>query len=354
MNEHEQTRANQLGRAWDAFVSGTEPHETAPDLLAEIQFVQEILAVPTPAPATRGAVWQQIGGRSLPAAVSAAAAAASPNGVAVTHVLAPAAPTSSRQRDAWLALWRIIAIGAMAGFSAGFLAGIWTRIAMRVAGVLTIDRNRFLLTENDARVGDITVGGTMSLAMFVALSGVFGGLLYVAIRRWLPGPAPHRAVSYGGLLLAVFGFILMDENNPDYQLFGPAWVNVFTFSLTYIVFGILASLFAEWLDAHLGALSLGRSATWRTRLITVVLIPFGFLGMFYILVATLSVAGLERSWILTLAAATAGVAVLALRSTRWSWPQTPVIARLGVAATLVPAFFGVYLTTQGIVGILTG
>lgn len=354
MNPDEQERARRLGRAWDDMVRGLGPAEADPARLADIQFAQEVTAVPAAPADLRATIWQQLNGRSLPSTMSTVAVAPSPNGVAARRDLTPSKALASHRRDVLVAAWRIIAIGTLGGFAAGFAAGIWTRLAMRVAGFLTIDRNRGVLTENEARVGEMTLDGTLGLAVFVALIGIFGGLLYVAIRRWLPAPLVIRAVSYGGLLLAVFGFILMDENNPDYRLFGPAWLNVFTFSLTYIVFGVLASLTIEWLDTHLGHVSLRRSAPWRTRLATIVLMPFGVMGLFAISGSVLSVVGLGRLWMIAISLAMIGALPLALRSTRWSWPQHPVVSRLGLAARLVPAFFGVYLTTQGIAGILTG
>lgn len=354
MNEHEQEQANRLGRAWDAFVSGTESREIAPDLLAEIQFAQEVLAVPNAAPATRDAIWMQVSGRDLPATISTASVATSPNGVANAHEPAFVAPAALRRWERLLVIWRIIAIGAFAGFAAGFVAGIWTRLAMRVAGFLTIDRNRYLLTEADARVGEITFDGTMFLAVFAAFTGIFGGLLYVGIRRWLPSQPLLRAVSYGVLLLAVFGFILMDENNSDYRLFGPAWLNVATFSLTYIVFGVLASLVAEWLDARVGAFSLRRPATRRNWLAMLLLTPFGGLGLVTIAILAVSGIGIEAVRIMVLLAVLAIAFTLISRLSRWPWLQSPYVYRLGLTAALLPALFGVYLTTQGIVGILTG
>jgi hypothetical protein len=353
MNEHEQEQARRLGRAWDALVSGAEARDIPPDLLAEIRFAQEVLAVPDAAPATRDVIWRQVSGRDLPAAVSTASVVASSNGMATTHNLAPTAAFAPRRRGAWLAAWRIIAIGAVAGFAAGFLAGIWTRIAMRVSGFLTIDRNRYLLTENDARVGDITLGGTLFLGFFVAAIGILGGLLYVSIRRWLPRSLPLRAVTYGALLLAVFGFILMDENNPDYQLFGPAWVNVFTFSLTYVVFGVLASLFAEWLDVHVAPFRLGHGASWRGRLSTLVLAPFGLLVLL-LFPPILTIGGNASAVMLLGWLGVAGLLLLVARTRPWEWLQSPVVYRIGLTAALVPALFGVYLTAQGVVGILTG
>jgi hypothetical protein len=194
----------------------------------------------------------------------------------------------------------------------------------------------------------------MFLAMCAAMIGIVGGVLYVAIRRWLPGPLLVRATSYGALLLAVFGFVVMDDTNRDYQLFGPTWLNVVTFSLTYIVFGVLASLLAEWLDARVVALPLPRDATWRTRLVALVLSPFAVLGLGAIGVTAVSGLGFESARVMFLLMALVGIVSAVIRSAGWTRLQSPSLARLGYASALLPALFGVYLTLQGIVGILTG
>ncbi len=355
MNADERAQAQRLGRAWDAFAIGSG--EIMPDQLADIHFAQETLAVPSPAPGLRDAVWQELVGRPLAASVSSSVTGLSPNGMA--HHPVPDANLRLARSRVWpycLIAWRILAIAAISGFAAGFLGGIWTRLAKRVSGFLTIDRNRGILTDAEARVGDITLGGTLFIAMFAAAIGILGGVLYIAIRPVLPRSAPVRAVVYGVFLLAVFGFILMDENNPDYRLFGPAWLNVFTFSLTYIVYGVLVSLMVEALDVRVAAMPWTRPATRRTWLVAVALAPFGLLGVlsviFVVMATTIGVDPVAAMVLLLLA-----LPVLYRQAMRSSWLQhgyTPIVTRLGFATVLIPSLFGVYLTMQGIAGILTG
>jgi hypothetical protein len=353
MNPHEQERASQLGRLWDAVAQGGSLPDADAGLLSEIQFVQEVTAVPTPPATLRATVWQQVNGRPLAAAVSTAAVAPSPNGVAA-HPVAPVsgAVTRGRRASTWLAMARIIAIGAMAGFGAGFLAGLWTRAAMRLSGFLTVDRNRSLITDNDAVVGQVTFGGTLFLALMGAAIGILGGVLYVAIRRWLPRRTLVRAGAYGIFLLAVFGFIVMDEHNPDYRLFGPTWLNVGTFSLTYLVYGVLVSIFAEGLDARMPTLSLRRGAGWRTRLATLALLPFAVFGTLGVLFSLLSTKGSSGAAIIS-AMFIVYALTFVLRRMRWR-PPTSALRFAGATAILVPGLFGVYLTIQGIAGILIG
>jgi hypothetical protein len=270
----------------------------------------------------------------------------------VSHERIPA--RRSIDMASWAAFWRIIAIGTLAGFGAGFLTGLWARLAMRASGFLTIDRHRALLTEAEARVGDITLVGTLFLAFTGAVMGIMGGLLYIAVRRWLPTSLAVRSTSFGLLLLAVFGFVIMDEHNTDYQLFGPPWVNVTTFSLSYLLYGVLASVFVERMDATLPRLATRSAGSLRQKTVSLLLLPFaaiGSLGLAFALIAGVRDIG---------AAIVAGIFLISAIASVYSVPRWriplpgPAIRWAGTAVLLVPACFGVFLTTQGIVGILTG
>lgn len=356
MNPNEQERASQLGRLWDSLARGDAPTDADARLFAEIQFVQEVTAVPSPPPALRARIWQGVGDRNLAAAVSTATVAASPNGAA--HALEPVPVPASRSRNRpaidWPGLYRLLAIGVLAGMAAGFAAGLWTRIAMRVAGFLTVDRNRGLLTENDAVVGQITFGGTLFLAMFAAVIGIAGGILYMVVRRWLPRHPLVRALSYGVLLFAVFGFVLMDEHNPDYHFFGPPWLNVGTFSLTYVVYGVLTSLAAERLSIRLPRWTLGRTAGGRARLASLAMTPFGAIGLLTVLVVLMTGVRDPATGILAAIFFLYGLSRV-IRLPAWNTGAlSPALRRAGALAILVPGLLGLFLTIQGVVGILTG
>lgn len=351
MTADDQERADQLGRAWDADVAGLP--ETDTDVWAEIRMIRDLTAMPPPDPGLRRIIWQQVAGHQNLEALVLSPKAPCPNGV-VKHP-----PVTLRKRavhpprdSAGLGLWRLVAIGGGAGFGGGFLAGIWTRGAMRVAGALTVDRNRGLLTENDAAVGALTLDGTLFLALAGAFAGIVFGVLYMSIRRWLPQNRRARAVTFGMLMLAVFGFILMDEHNPDYQRFGPAWLNVGTFSLTYVLFGMTVSFIAEALDRRIPRLSLSSSG--RTRLVTLGISPFAALA-----VGSVMIVALTGMFDLTPAVILAVLGLIWLyRASGSSWAHNSLgvraIARYGAYAVLVPCLFGFYLTLQGIFSILAG
>lgn len=348
MKPEEQARASRLGQTWDDFVSGHSTSDASTDLLAEIQFAEEFTAVPTPPTGLQANIWRQVHGGELPAALSAMAISASPNGVASLDVTPHLnhRTIAARTFDL-LGIGRILAIGMFAGFAAGFVSGLWVRLAMRIAGALTSDRNRGLITQEDAAVGELTFGGYLFIAVFAAFMGILGGIVYLAVRRWLPRQPAIRALSYGVLLFAVFGFFVMDENNPDYQLFGPTLLNVGTFSLTYLVIGVLVSVLVESLDRRVPRPR--PLAANHARIGALVL-----LAPIAILLVTgfgpgIAFAGLAIALLLTIC--------LRRFFTRISWRldfDSPVFVRVSALSLIVPGLFGFYLTVQGIVAILAG
>jgi hypothetical protein len=353
--------ATRLGRLWDAHQAGEASSDTIErDLLAAIHHIEAAAQTPPAPPDLAARTWEALTGAPLPLATLVAVPAASPNGRhAAAVAAAPATRTYSRRQEMLAAVYRAVAIGTMAGFAAGFAAGLWMRIAMRVSGFLTIGANRGLLTENDAVVGEITLAGTLSIAMLGAIVGIIGGLLYVALRRWFPGNAWQRPLGYGGLLLGVFGFFVMDQNNPDYRLFGPPWVNVGMCSITYILFGVLASVLVDWLDQRLPHLVQSDRSRSRTVLSFVVLSPFALLGCAAIFAA---VAGLFGSFLMIGApgAVAGGFAFLLYKRVRLirTLPFVAALVRrpalVGYATFAVPSLIGLVLTVRAITAIVGG
>ena len=160
---------------------------------------------------------------------------------------APQAEAGAVSRGNVISCWIMrLAWMVAAGFAGGIRGGCRSRLAMRVAGFLTVDRNRFMLTDNGNRVGKITLDGTLFLGVLTGALGIVTILIYVLLRNRLPFSGWRRSLGYGVMLLAVFGYVLMDPANEDYHLFGPAWLNVATFSSLYIFLGLFTSQIYEW------------------------------------------------------------------------------------------------------------
>jgi hypothetical protein len=127
---------------------------------------------------------------------------------------------------------------------------------MRISAVAGGEAIAGLVTENGNIVGHITADGTGFLLIAGAFIGVVGGLLYVAVRRWLPGSPRWKGLMFGALLLLVFGRLLIDPDNADFSRFGPPLLNIALFASLFILFGLavapLAQRFDRWLPAASG------------------------------------------------------------------------------------------------------
>jgi hypothetical protein len=135
---------------------------------------------------------------------------------------------------------RSIAVATFAGFLCGAVAlGVGCRLAMRVVALLASDADQGTLTDADAVVGEISVGGTIFLALLGGAAGAIGGLLYLAVRRRLAWAGRWRGLAFGALLLAIFGSALVEGSNPDFDRFGIPIVNVAMFASLFVFFGIL-------------------------------------------------------------------------------------------------------------------
>lgn len=135
---------------------------------------------------------------------------------------------------------RSIAVATLAGFLSGAVAlGVGCRLAMRVVALLAGDGDQGKLTDAEAVVGEITVEGTIFLALLGGAAGAIGGVLYLAVHRRLAWAGRWRGVAFGGLLLAIFGSALVKGSNPDFERFGSPLVNVAMFASLFVFFGIL-------------------------------------------------------------------------------------------------------------------
>jgi hypothetical protein len=139
------------------------------------------------------------------------------------------------------------AVAVVAGLGAGVLvAGAGGRLAMRLLAATAGDDAQGRLTEADEVVGRITTGGTIGFVIFTALFfGVATGLLYLLIRRWLPG-GRLGGLTFGALLLVVAATTIdpLRSGNPDFDLVGPGWLSLVVFSALVLAHGALVAAIA--------------------------------------------------------------------------------------------------------------
>lgn len=105
-------------------------------------------------------------------------------------------------------------------------------------------------TDNDGREARRNTGGPPV--------GV-GGLLYVAVRPWLPRAGCACGSAFGALLLATCGVAVIEGEDFDFHRFGIAPVNIALFAALFVLFGLLVAPLADRADRAFPALSSRRA-----------------------------------------------------------------------------------------------
>ena len=166
--------------------------------------------------------------------------------------LATAKPITARDLVPANEILREITRGGLAGLIAGVLvAGVGGRLVMRLAALL-VPESAGRFTENGNRIGDITLGGTFALILFIGLFvGVVGGTLWVTMRPWLPESAGPRALVSIPIAIALGTKGLVDGANPDFGILGGSTVVVASLVTLVAVFGPILVLADRWLDVRL-------------------------------------------------------------------------------------------------------
>jgi hypothetical protein len=141
---------------------------------------------------------------------------------------------------AWIALARHLGMATLSGVIAGVVVGgLLGRVVMRISGFTAGPALVGVTTENGNRVGDITVGGTLGLVVFVGVgTGLLGGVLYALVEPWLRRLRPWHGLAYGVGLLAALGFTTLDPANFDFTRFGVPALNVAMFAALFVIFGV--------------------------------------------------------------------------------------------------------------------
>jgi hypothetical protein len=116
---------------------------------------------------------------------------------------------------------RDIARAGLAGLLVGIVvAGIGGRLVMRLAALLVPLANGSV-TENDNVIGEITIGGTLALVIFIGLFfGASAGTIWVVVRPWLPGTGLRRALWAAVVAIGLGSFGLIRGGNSDFVVLG--------------------------------------------------------------------------------------------------------------------------------------
>jgi hypothetical protein len=151
-------------------------------------------------------------------------------------------PTQAAE-SRWPTWLRTAAIGALAGLTAGLIVGgVGGRLAMRAVVLAT---NRFPTESSQGTLGILIVGAVLGATL---------GLLYVALRRWLPRGWRAPGLIYGLILLAVPGVAFFVEGlfHADSELReGPVALGIGLFSLLIVGYALALAGLVAWLDGRL-------------------------------------------------------------------------------------------------------
>ena len=137
---------------------------------------------------------------------------------------------------------RLMCVGVLAGAIAGLVTGIGARIFMRIIALAA------------GSVPGLSLA-TLSILLAGILYGILPGMLYVAVKKYLPGPGLLKGVTFGllgSLLLGLPIFLIPDSSANDFSI-GPPLLGRSLFTALPIVFGVFLGLVEPWLTRSVPA-----------------------------------------------------------------------------------------------------
>ncbi len=153
------------------------------------------------------------------------------------------------------ALVRHVAVCGAAGVVTGaVVGGLGSRVFMRIAGATARAAAQGTTTEAGFTVGEVTIGGTIELVVFVGLVfGIVGAVLYAVFSPWLAWAGRLRGVVFGVVLFAI-GSATSDVMNPDnfdFAVLARPLLDVVVIAGLFVVFGIVIEEAYRFFDRRL-------------------------------------------------------------------------------------------------------
>lgn len=175
-------------------------------------------------------------------------------------------------------LARHIVVTGISTLIAGLLVGgIGSRLFMRVAAATAVDSAQGRLTEAGFRVGEVTVGGSVGLIVFLAVfTCLVGAILLVVFYPWITKAGQWDGVAFGVTLFAI-GSASSDVLNPDNIDFrildnGPLVTSMIV--ALFVSFGVVSLRSYRWLGRRLP------DGTGKSKIVYFVLATIGlFFGL---------------------------------------------------------------------------
>ncbi|MGK2851414.1 MAG: hypothetical protein ACSLFN_10950 [Candidatus Limnocylindrales bacterium] len=155
-------------------------------------------------------------------------------------------------QTATLEVFRDITRGGLAGLIVGvLLAGIGGRLVMRLAALLVPSADG-ALTENGNRIGDINLGGSLTIIIGIGLLfGAIAGSLWVVIRPWLPRSRLVATIATIPIAVALGTRGLVEARNEDFEVLGHDPLVVASLVILVAAFGPALVVVDAWLERRL-------------------------------------------------------------------------------------------------------
>jgi hypothetical protein len=156
-----------------------------------------------------------------------------------------------------------ILAGAISGFVVGGLGG---RLFMFVLAHLNPEEAG-VKTDDGFVMGQFTASGTLNLLTITTVIGIFGGLIFLALRGLRFGPGWFRVLSMPVGAAIVVGSMLVHRNGVDFRLLQPVGLGVaMTLSVPFLYTLMLATIADRWLgvESHVWS-KLPAAISWIAR-----------------------------------------------------------------------------------------
>jgi hypothetical protein len=160
---------------------------------------------------------------------------------AISHPSGPTWLPAVPFNDIWGLARHIVLAGVAAVLTGLLVGGVGGRVFMRIAGASASFAQR-RTTEAGFRVGEVTVGGTIALIVFVGLFvGVVGVTQYLIFRPWLAWAKKWRGLVFGLLLFAVGSATsdVLNPDNPDFVILKNEVLLVSMIVALFLAFGVM-------------------------------------------------------------------------------------------------------------------
>lgn len=143
---------------------------------------------------------------------------------------------------------RQLAVATAAGAVCGLLVGgIGGRLAMLLLARLAPE-TRGAISDDGFLIGQFTVSGTLNLLAVCTVVGVLGGGVYLIMRGLMIGPRWFQVLSIALGPAVVVGALLVHREGVDFTLLRPAWLAIALFvAIPGLYAGLLTAVEERWL-----------------------------------------------------------------------------------------------------------